>query len=204
MNGIKLLLIIFVAPACVFAEDVSEAFGGKEPPPFGVAERLPIVIHQNSMMFFLFNYQFLDGIPLAEGAKLRQILRAVPQINENLNNIILTEKNMSGASYKFAGGMPLGYADIYKVTAGVANNDVIIKKAERWRAASMGFASLSAIASVFAVGGLIQGEEKLSRTGLYAAIGTFIWAIIAGDLCQQNTQKAVNNYNLYIMGIPVK
>ncbi|MDR0556636.1 MAG: hypothetical protein LBG43_02010 [Treponema sp.] len=126
------------------------------------------------------------------------------QTNENLNNIILTERNMSGASYKFAGGMPLGFADIYKATAGIADNDTIIKKAKRWRAASIGLASFSAVASVFAAGSLIQREKKLSDAGLYAAIGLFVSAIIAGDLCQQNTQKAVNNYNLYIMGIPVK
>ncbi|MDR1217980.1 MAG: hypothetical protein LBK73_00030 [Treponema sp.] len=126
------------------------------------------------------------------------------QTNKNLTNIIVTERNMSGASYKFAGGMSLGFADLYKATAGVADNDVIIKKAKRWRAASMGLASFSAVASVFAVGSLIQREKKLSDAGLYAAIGLFVSAIIAGDLCQQNTQKAVNNYNLYIMGIPVK
>lgn len=84
MNRCISAILFIVAPSCVFAEDILEAFDGKEPPPpFGVAETLPIALRQNSMMFFPFKYQFLDGTPLADGAKLRQILRAVPE-NEKL------------------------------------------------------------------------------------------------------------------------
>ena len=99
MNSAKLFAIILIAaPICVFAEDTA-AFNGKEmPPPFDGEETVPnILVHQNSIMFLPFNYQFIDGTALVNGSKLRQILRTVPENKKLLRQ----EKGLRTAAYVF-------------------------------------------------------------------------------------------------------
>jgi hypothetical protein len=165
VNGIKLLLIISVAPACVFAEDVSEAFGGKKPPPLGVAERLPIVVHQNSMMFFPFNYQFLDGTPLVDDAKLRQILRTVPENEKPLRQ----EKGWRTAAYIFG-------ALCIATTA--AHSAYLLSDYPNRDAMMLAF-----------------------YLGEVAGLGLTFWT---GMTANNKMARAVDNYNLSIMGIPIR
>ncbi|MDR0557149.1 MAG: hypothetical protein LBG43_04680 [Treponema sp.] len=166
MNSAKLLIILFILPACVFAEDVSGAFGGeKPPPPFDAAESLPIVVRQNSMMFFPFNYQFLDGTPLIFRDKLRQILGAVPENKKLLRQ----EKGWRTMAYIFGAlCMASTAAHSAYLFSDYPNRDAIM---------------------------------LVAYFGEVAGFGLTFWA---GMTANNKIARAVDNYNLSIMGIPIR
>jgi hypothetical protein len=167
--NIKYAIVFFMLPVCIFAEDIvaenesDEIIGTLTPQ--NVTETIPnILLHQNSIMFFPFNYQLLDGTPKVDSNKLRQILRTAPG-NEKL---LKQEKGLRIMAYVFG-------------TICMAST-----------AAHLGYLfsdypDRNAMMTAFYVGETVG-------LGL-----TFFTGMAANN----KISRAVDNYNLSIMGIPI-
>jgi hypothetical protein len=106
-------------------------------------------------------------------------------------------------------GMPLGYNDIHTLTLEVPENDRIIKQAKPWRTASiimMGASVVSCLLQVYTLVAFYDDPDDLHYYGRMVGWTTFSTlggSGLAGMIYHDKIQKAINNYNLSIMGMPV-
>jgi hypothetical protein len=105
-------------------------------------------------------------------------------------------------------GTPLGYNDIHTLTLEVPGNDKIIKQAKPWRTVSIIMMGASGVSCFFQLYTLVFRNtfDDPIFYGRMAYMTTFLalgGSALAGMIYHDKIQKAVYNYNLYIMGMPV-
>jgi hypothetical protein len=110
--------------------------------------------------------------------------------------------------YQLSDGTPLEYKDIYTVISEIPENMRLLNDAKKTRTNTIILAGISLIS------GLLQTyvsvfPDNLGILGYYENILPYITysallgSIITGMTYNNEIQKAVDKYNLYIMGIPV-
>ncbi|MDR2052138.1 MAG: hypothetical protein LBP80_01880 [Treponema sp.] len=110
--------------------------------------------------------------------------------------------------YQLSDGTPLEYKDIYTLTSEVPGNSRILKQAKPRRTVSLILVGVSLVSCLFQVY-TVAFPNTLENPGFYGnmaawtTFSAFGGSILAGMTYQDKIQKSVNNYNLYIMGIPV-
>jgi hypothetical protein len=121
--------------------------------------------------------------------------------------LIMKTTGFTPYPFRLFDGTPLDYKDIYTLTSDAPGNSSLIKDAKPWRVVSIIMAGASLASCLFQVYDLAFPEtfENLrfrNMAGL-TTFSLFAGSIGAGMIYQDKLQKSVNNYNLYIMGIPV-
>lgn len=134
------------------------------------------------------------------------------------NDTFLTEKgkkliihnNSSIIGYKFYSAEGINEAikqrELYKILRSIPENEKVIKKARGWEIA--GFVSLGLLG--FSSGVLVTQSLKNSTDESITRLSSA--GILTGILCScasftvhlGSISNAVDNYNLYVMGIPIK
>lgn len=166
--NIKYIFIFFILPMCIFAEDIvaenesdkiSEALFS-----LNLTEPLPILIHQDSIMFFPFNYQFLDGTLKVNRNQMRQILCTLP------------------------------------------DNEKILKQEKGLRVMSYIFGTICIASTAVHLGYLFSDRpnRNIMMTAFYVGevVGLGL-TFVTGMAANNKISRAVDNYNLSIMGIPI-
>jgi hypothetical protein len=124
------------------------------------------------------------------------------------SKLIMKTTGFTEHPFQLFDGTPLGYSDIHMLTLEAPGNDKIIKQAKPWRTVSIVFAGTSLVFCFFQVYTLVS-PDALENPYFYGkgagwtAFFAFAGSLGAGMRYQDEIQKAVNNYNLYIMGMPV-
>jgi hypothetical protein len=155
------LMIFITMSLCVFAEEGRETGTGISIP----LDTGKLILHQNSIMFTPFNYQFSDGTPLVNRNKLRQILN-------------------------------------------IPGNEKLLKEEKGWRLTAVIFGVVGITATV--MHGMYLLSDLPNRDIMMVAsyvgevvslAGGVFWT---GTVANNKIARAVDNYNAFILGIPVK
>jgi hypothetical protein len=126
------------------------------------------------------------------------------------SKLIMKTTGFTEHPFQLFDGTPLGYSDIHTLTLEAPGNDKIIKQAKPWRTVSIVFAGISLVfcfLQVYTLVAFFDAPEDLRYYGRMAGWTTFFafaGSLGAGMRYNDKIQDAVNNYNLYIMGMPVK
>ncbi len=123
------------------------------------------------------------------------------------NMIIHTDTFMNLIDYQTVDGEVLNNKTLKAMLKAVPGNDKYLYEENAWRAADYTFIGLSlAGISTLTCCGFVD-DFKNSETVVGIALGTTIislaGAIFTGNVATSKRLKAVDNYNVYIMGIPI-
>jgi hypothetical protein len=170
MNLPKLLyLSIFITMSlCAFAENTAEGTGEPSTDIFVSSDTgtmQSLIVRQNSITYTPFNYQFLDGTPLVDKNKLRQILN-------------------------------------------IPGNEKLLKQEKGLRLMTNVFAVLcmaaTAMHSRYIFLSDIPNRDSLMLACYIGEVVSLAATFWTGTAANNKIDRAVDNYNLYIMGIPIR
>jgi hypothetical protein len=131
------------------------------------------------------------------------------EAHEPASKLIMKTTGFAEHPFQLFEGTPLDYNDIHALTLEVPGNDRIIKQAKPWRTISIIMMGASVVSCFFQVYTLVFSDtlenpyfyERPAGWATFSALGG---SALAGMIYHDKIQRAVNNYNLYIMGMPVK
>ncbi|MDR0628684.1 MAG: hypothetical protein LBG24_03420 [Treponema sp.] len=106
-------------------------------------------------------------------------------------------------------GTPLEYKDIYTLTSEVPGNVRLVNQAKPWRGISIVMIGISLVSCFFQVytvafPNTLDNPSFYGNMAAWTTFSTFGGGLLAGMVYHDKLQKAINNYNLHIIGIPVK
>lgn len=127
---------------------------------------------------------------------------------ETMPNIVMRTIGFTPYPFQLADNTPLDYKSVLNLVSVIPKNNAFIKQAKIWRVVSIAIAGLSLASCGFQVYALAS-EDASDISRLYRDMGGFITLTLfmgsaaAGSQFHDRLQRAVNNYNLSLLGIPI-
>jgi hypothetical protein len=138
----------------------------------------------------------------------RSILFAQEAQEMPASKLIMKTTRFAAHPFQLFDGTPLDYNDVHTLTVEAPGNERIIKQAKPWRTASIIMLGASLASCFFQVYTLVfpdtlENPRFYGKMAAWTTFSLFGGSVLAGMTYHDKIQKAVNNYNLYIMGMPV-
>jgi len=103
--------------------------------------------------------------------------------------------------YSFSDGSRISYRELKQNLSLIPENKKIIRRADAWNIACYSFF----VASMgFVIYGLIDGNERTATNMGFLGFGMLASGLGSQQLFNLELNKAINNYNLTVMGVPVR
>ncbi len=114
-----------------------------------------------------------------------------------------------GGAYEFLGGQPVrSDAQLNELLLQVPQNEGLVRSAKVWNGVTIGLATLAvaslATSTVFIIGDTLPHADIINTAFSATAILSGLGGMFSASVLEGERQKAVDNYNLYIQGIPVR
>lgn len=111
--------------------------------------------------------------------------------------------------YEFLDGQEVrSSSQLNEILLQIPQNERIVRCANVWSGVTIGLASLAAASlatsTVFTIGDTLPHAGTISTAFSITAILSGLGGLFSSSVLEGERQKAVDNYNLYIQGIPVK
>ena len=153
---------------------------------------------------------FLTNILLAQDDI--NILSTAENDTNELQKIILERDwfnftmGITWEQYQYLDGTLLKYDNVRSIISVVPENQNILKQERGWFLTnSFSPLLLCGSAITFAI---FYNDDKpyadiIRSISLYSGLGAYIFMIYSNDIWKSKMRRAVNNYNLYIQGLPI-
>ena len=120
------------------------------------------------------------------------------------NSLIIHEGSLLGLyDYKLYNGTKLSFNEVNKLVGRVPENIPVMQTSNIWRGITFGLLGVAGAAVVTEIVGLETDKEWVQDTGIITFLASIPCFCTTALISEGYRAKAVENYNLYIMGIPV-
>lgn len=122
--------------------------------------------------------------------------------------LIHTDSFMNLSIYETVDGNKLSMKELCNVISMVPDNKQIMRKEKFWRSAGSTLIGISVAALGMYVSTSLSENQDYNKIVEPASLITFgcslLGAMVAGNISCSKRLKAVDNFNLYVMGIPIR
>ncbi|MDR3130173.1 MAG: hypothetical protein LBU18_01355 [Treponema sp.] len=130
------------------------------------------------------------------------------ETGESLNLLLHTNKKFAPLSFQFYDGPPAGIREILKLGAAVPENIPLIASEKFWWNTAQVCRIVTAASGIGALICLFADDfpyqQPVSNASAVLMGTSFLGSIAASQAASSTLLRIVDNYNLYILGIPVK
>jgi hypothetical protein len=107
--------------------------------------------------------------------------------------------------YQYLDGTLLKYSQVRSIISPIPGNDELLKQERGWFTSNVvfGILTLSSYIGWTVYNFDLPNAEIMRPSFLFAGITSLLATIISNDVWKYKFRKAINNYNLYIQGIPI-
>lgn len=129
--------------------------------------------------------------------------------NDSSKTVVHTGGFLNLTDYQFADGEKIPFKTLNEMLQAVPENESLMKKEKGFRIADytlLGVAAVSAgVNLVYDIwGDSWAASEQVKSISAYTCLASLFGSILCGEISLGSRLKAVDNYNLYVLGVPLK